>query len=80
MFNLLSITYCLTKKVFVMAEIHVQAKKGSSSAWLWILISIIVIAALAFVLVWNNRNNAQKDASSKTGQTSFVQYQALSVA
>jgi flagellar basal body-associated protein FliL len=63
-----------------MAEIHVQAKKGSSSAWLWILISIIVIAALAFVFVWNNKNNIQKDTSSKTGQTSFVQYHALRVA
>jgi bacteriorhodopsin len=59
-----------------MAEIHVQAKKGSSSAWLWILITIIIIAALVFVLVWNNRDNIQKNANSKSGQTSFVQYQA----
>jgi len=63
-----------------MAEIHVQAKKGSSSPWLWILISIIVIAALAFVLVWNNKDNVQKNANSKTGQTSFVQYQPLMAA
>ena len=63
-----------------MAEIHVQAKKGSSSAWLWILISIIVIAALAFVLIWNNRDNTQNNASSKPSQTSFIQYHSLPAA
>jgi len=62
-----------------MAEIHVQAKKGNSSAWLWILISIIVIAALAFVLIWNNRDNTQNNAS-KPSQTSFVQYHSLPAA
>lgn len=63
-----------------MAEIHVQAKKGNSSVWLWILISIIVIAALAFVLIWNNRNNTQNNTSSKPSQTSFVQYHSLPTA
>jgi hypothetical protein len=63
-----------------MAEIHVQAKKGSSSAWLWILISIIVIAALAFVLIWNNRDNTQNNAGSKPSQTSFIQYHSLPAA
>jgi len=63
-----------------MAEIHVQAKKGSSSAWLWILISIIVIAALAFVLIWNNRDNTQNNGSSTPNQTSFIQYHSLPAA
>ena len=63
-----------------MAEIHVQAKKGSSSAWLWILLSIIVIASLAFVLIWNNRDNAQNNTSSKPSQTSYIQYHSLAVA
>ena len=62
------------QKKFVMAEIHVQAKKRSSNAWLWILISIIVIAALAFVLIWNN-NNADNPVS-KPNPTSFIQYEA----
>jgi Na+/proline symporter len=48
-----------------MAEIHVRAKKTSSSAWLWILISIVVIAAVAFLLIWNNRDNTQNEVSSK---------------
>ena len=63
-----------------MAEIHVQAKKGGSSAWLWILISIIVIAALAFVLIWNNRDNTQNSTSSKPSQTSYIQHHALPAA
>jgi flagellar basal body-associated protein FliL len=62
-----------------MAEIHVQAKKGSSSAWLWILISIIVIAALAFVWIYN-RDNTQNNANSKPSQTSFIQYYSLPAA
>jgi hypothetical protein len=63
-----------------MAEIHVQAKKSSSSAWLWILISIVVIAALAFFLIWNNRDAIQNNASSKPGPTSFIQYHSLPAA
>ena len=63
-----------------MAEIHVQAKKGSSSAWLWILISILVIAALAFVLIWNNRDNTQNNTSGKSSPTSFIQYHSLPAA
>jgi len=57
-----------------MAEIHVQAKRRSSSAWLWILISIIVIAAIAFILIWNNNPNV-RNAISKQKQTSFIQYE-----
>jgi len=63
-----------------MAEIHVQAKKGGSSTWLWIVISIIVIAALAFVLIWNNRDNTQNSTSSKPNQTSYIQHHAFPAA
>jgi len=63
-----------------MAEIHVQAKKSSSSAWLWILISIIVIASLAFVLIWNNRDTVQNNANSKPSPTSFIHYHSLPAA
>jgi len=68
------------QKILIMAEIHVQAKKGGSSTWLWILISIIVIAALAFVLIWNNRDNTQNSTSSKPNQTSYIQYHELPAA
>ena len=62
-----------------MAEIHVRAKKTSSSAWLWILISVIIIAAVAFYLVWNNRDNTQ-NVNNKPSQTSFIQYHSLPAA
>ena len=68
------------QKILIMAEIHVQAKKGGSSTWLWILISIIVIAALAFVLIWNNRDNTQNSTSNKPNQTSYIQYHELPAA
>lgn len=61
-----------------MAEIHVQAKKRSSSAWLWILITIIVVAAVAFFLVWNN--NKVENNANKPAQTSFIQYPSPQVA
>lgn len=62
-----------------MAEIHVQAKKGGSSAWLWILISILVIAALAFFFIWNN-NNAEKTGVNKPSSTSYIQQPLLPAA
>jgi hypothetical protein len=62
-----------------MAEIHVQAKKRSSNAWLWILISIIIIAAIAFILIWNNNPNV-RNAISKPNQTSFIQYHSSQAA
>ena len=57
-----------------------KAKKGSSSGWLWILISIIVIAAVAFILIWNNRDNTQESPGSKPNQTSYIQYHSLRAA
>jgi hypothetical protein len=55
-----------------MAEIHVQAKKRSSSAWLWILISIIILGTIAFILLWNN-NPEVREKFSKPTQTSMIQ-------
>ena len=55
-----------------MAEIHVQAKRRSSSAWLWILISIIILGTIAFILLWNN-NAEVRDKFTKPNQTSMVQ-------
>jgi len=56
-----------------MAEIHVQAKRKSSSAWLWILISIIVLGTIAFILLWNN-NSEVREKFSKPTSTSMIQY------
>jgi flagellar basal body-associated protein FliL len=61
-----------------MAEIHVQQKKDNTSTWLWILISLVVVAALAFVLIWNNYN--KRNAGTAQVQTSSVQYHSLPAA
>ena len=56
-----------------MAEIHVQAKKNSSSTWLWILVSLIIIAAVAvYILMRDNVGNGKN--ISKPSQTSFIMY------
>lgn len=54
-----------------MAEIHVQAKRKSSSAWLWILISVIILGTIAFILLWNNNAEVREKISNPT-QTSMV--------
>ena len=56
-----------------MAEIHVQAKRNSSSTWLWILISLIIIAAIV-VYVMMRDNGANEKTVSKTNQTSSIVY------
>ena len=53
-----------------MAEIHVQAKRKSTSAWLWILISIIILGTIAFILLWNNNAEVREKITPK--QTSMV--------
>jgi hypothetical protein len=54
-----------------MAEIHVQAKRKSSSTWLWILISVIILGTIAFILLWNNNAEVREKISNPT-QTSMV--------
>jgi bacteriorhodopsin len=54
-----------------MAELHVQAKKNTSSTWLWILISLIIIAAIVVYLMMRD-NGANETSVSKPNQTSSV--------
>ena len=56
-----------------MAEIHVQPKKSSSSTWLWILVSLIIIAALAVYILMRDNGVNEKNIS-KPSQTSFNMY------
>lgn len=49
-----------------MAEIHVQAKRRSSSAWLWILISVIILGTIAFILLWNNNTEVREKINNPT--------------
>jgi hypothetical protein len=63
-------TIFLNLKPYVMAEIHVQPKKHSSSLWLWILLALIVIAVVYFLTRNNNRVERANDGMNTT---SFVQ-------
>ena len=56
-----------------MAEIHVQAKKSTSSTWLWILVSLIIIAAIAVYILMRDTGVNEKTIS-KPNQTSFNVY------
>lgn len=56
-----------------MAEIHVQAKKRASSTWIWILVSLIIIAAVAVYILMRD-NAVNEKAISEPGQTSFIIY------
>jgi len=56
-----------------MAEIHVQAKKSSSSTWIWILMSLIIIAAIAVYILMRDNVGNEKNIS-KPSQTSFIMY------
>jgi len=56
-----------------MAEIHVQAKKSSSSTWIWILVSLIIIAAIAVYILMRDNVGNEKNIS-KPNQTSFNMY------
>lgn len=57
-----------------MAEIHVQAKKHSnaSPAWIWIVVGLLIAAAVIYFLTRNNKTNAADN--NHTGTTSFVQW------
>jgi hypothetical protein len=63
-------TIFLYLKPYVMAEIHVQPKKHSSSLWLWILLVLIVVAVVYFLTRNNNRVERANDGMNST---SFVQ-------
>lgn len=56
-----------------MAEIHVQPKKGTSSTWVWILLSLIIIAAVAVYILMRDNGVNEKNIS-KPNQTSFNIY------
>ena len=54
-----------------MAEIHVEPKKQSSPAWLWILVSLIIVAGVAYFLTRNN--TSEENTTIDTTPTSYIQ-------
>ena len=59
-------------KFYVMAEIQVQTKKtGSSPAWLWIVVVLLIVGAVIYFLT-RNKNKDDRTEINRTG-TSWVQ-------
>ena len=55
-----------------MAEIHVQAKKKTSSMWFWIVLFLLLIGAIVvYVMLRDNRT----DQINSGKPTTFLQYE-----
>ena len=52
-----------------MAELHVESKKHASSAWIWILVSLAIIAAVAYFLM---RGNNSDERNVNGNPTSYI--------
>lgn len=55
-----------------MAEIHVEAKKRTTSMWIWIALAIVIIAVIVFFAV-RNKKAENGNAANKPNQTSYIQ-------
>ena len=57
-----------------MAEIHVEPKKHQSTpAWVWILVTVAIVALVAYFLTRNNTTTTDQNTGTTQGQTSYVQ-------
>jgi len=54
-----------------MAGIHVQAKKKTTPAWVWILIAVVVLGVIGYILLRNKKAD-EGSAGHKTNTTSYV--------
>ena len=52
-----------------MAELHVEPKKQSSPAWIWILVSLAIVAIIAYFLL---RDNKATDNNQNQNTTSYI--------
>ena len=55
-----------------MAEIHVQAKKKTTPAWIWIVAGLVIIAAIVFVIL-NNNQKKQNNTTNQSPPASMIQ-------
>ena len=62
-----------------MAEIHVEAKKKTNPVWLWIVLAVVIVAAIVYFAVKNKRAD-NGNAANKPNQTSYIQYPDASTA
>jgi hypothetical protein len=61
-----------------MAEIHVEPKKHQSTpAWVWILITLVILGLVAYFLTRNNTTASDNNTGNKSNTTSYVQPNAV---
>jgi hypothetical protein len=53
-----------------MAEIHVEAKKKATPIWFWILLFVIILAAIGAYVMFRDDRPSQNSVEKQ--QTSFV--------
>lgn len=56
-----------------MAEIHVETKKNTTPAWIWIVLVAVVVAVIIYFVAKNKRGN-NDNAANKSKQTSYIQF------
>lgn len=58
-----------------MAEIHVESQKHQSTpVWIWILVTLVIVALAAYFLTRNNNTTTDPNTGvNNSGTTSYVQ-------
>ncbi len=54
-----------------MAELHVEPKKQNSPTWIWILVSLAIVAIIAYFLLRDNTSTNDNDVNERP--TSYLQ-------
>jgi flagellar basal body-associated protein FliL len=53
-----------------MADIHVEPKKQTSNSWIWIVLALVIAAAVIYFLM--NRNKNTEDNREPANTTGFL--------
>ena len=58
-----------------MAEIHVESQKHQSTpAWIWILVTLVIVALAAYFLTRNSTSTTDQNTGvNNSGTTSYIQ-------
>jgi bacteriorhodopsin len=65
-------------KIKLMADIHVETKKNNTiPAWVWILITLAVVALVVFLLSRNNSTTNENTGVNNSKATSYVYSDAI---
>jgi bacteriorhodopsin len=67
----------LSLKFIFMAEINVQTKKQNSSSWLWIIVVLAIVAAVAYFLMRNNDTVENKVENATSYSVSIENHDLL---